>query len=83
MTVNKFYSFSIRPNGIQMDFSRKDKLIENLLDYCLDVQYIAVHMNEREAFKKPNLNLKLKGKILNLSVKFLKFEVLKNRFKIN
>ena len=61
MTVNKFYSFSIRPNGIQMDFSRKDKLIENLLDYCLDVQYIAVHMNEREAYQKAELKLEVEG----------------------
>ena len=59
MTVSEFYSFSIRPKGIQLDFSRKDKLIGDLSDYCLDVQYIAVHMNEREAYQKAEIKIEV------------------------
>jgi len=59
MTVNEFYSFSIQPKGIQLDFSRKDKLIGDLSDYCLDVQYIAVHMNEREAYQKAEIKIEV------------------------
>ncbi len=60
MTVSKFYSFSIRPKGIAMDFSRKDKLIGDLSDYCLDVQYIAIHMNEVEAYQKAEIKIEVK-----------------------
>ncbi len=60
MTVSEFYSFSIRPKGIAMDFSRKDKLIGDLSDYCLDVQYIAIHMNEVEAYQKAEIKIEVK-----------------------
>jgi hypothetical protein len=59
MTVSEFYSFSIRPKGIAMDFSRRDKLLGELSDYCLDVQYIAVHMNEREAYQKAEIKIEV------------------------
>ncbi len=80
MTVSEFYSFSIRPNGIVMDFSNKEELIGELFEYCSDIQYIKVHMKH---IKKQRLRLKLKRKILNLFVKFLKLEVLRNSFQIN
>ena len=59
MTVSEFYSFSIRPKGIQLDFSRKDKLIGDLSEFCSDVQYIAVHMNEREAYQKSEIKIEV------------------------
>ncbi|RZD30990.1 MAG: hypothetical protein CXT77_03250 [uncultured DHVE6 group euryarchaeote] len=43
-----------------MDFSRKDKLIGDLSDYCLDVQYIAIHMNEVEAYQKAEIKIEVK-----------------------
>ena len=59
MTVNEFYSLSIRPKGIAMDFSRKTELLGELSDYCLSIQYIEVHMNEREAYQKAEIKLEL------------------------
>ena len=59
MTVNEFYFFSIRPKGIAMDFSRKSELLGDLSDYCLSIQYIEVHMNEREAYQKAEIKLEL------------------------
>jgi|TARA_Y100000310_G_scaffold41515_1_gene38828 hypothetical protein len=65
MTVNKFYSLSIRPKGIAMDFSRRDKLLGELSDYCLSIQYIEVHMNEVEAYQKAELKLEIDGENLD------------------
>jgi len=59
MTVSEFYSFSIRPKGIAMDFSRKTELLDELSDYCLSIQYIEVHMNEVEAYQKAEIKLEL------------------------
>ena len=59
MTVNEFYSFSIRPKGIAMDFSWKSELIDELSDYCLSIQYIEVHMNEREAYQKAEIKIEV------------------------
>jgi len=59
MTVNGIYSFSIRPKGIQMDFSRKDKLIGELSKFCFDVKYIAIHMNEVESYQKAEIKIEV------------------------
>jgi hypothetical protein len=59
MTVSEFYSFSIRPKGIAMDFSRKSELIGELSDYCLSMQYIEVHMNEHEAYQKAEIKIEV------------------------
>ena len=65
MTVNEFYSLSIRPKGIAMDVSRRDKLLGELSDYCLSIQYIEVHMNEREAYQKAELKLEIESENLD------------------
>ncbi len=65
MTVNEFYSFSIRPKGIAMDFSWKSELIDELSDYCLSIQYIEVHMNEVEAYQKAELKLDVESENLD------------------
>ncbi len=61
MTVSEFYSFSIRPRGLCRDFSRRAELIKDLSEYCIDLQYIEVHMNEREAYQKAELKLEIEG----------------------
>ena len=60
MTVNDSYTFSIQPKGIAMDFSRKTELIGELSEYCSDIQYIAIHMNEVEAYQKAEIKLEVK-----------------------
>ena len=59
MTVSEFYSFSIRPKSMMMDFSNKEKLIGVLSEYCSDIQYIKVHMNEREAYQKAEIKIEV------------------------
>lgn len=59
MTVNEFYSFSIRPRGLCRDFSHKEKLIGDLSEYCINLQYIEVHMNEVEAYQKAELKIEI------------------------
>ena len=48
-----------------MDFSRRDKLLGELSDYCLSIQYIEVHMNEVEAYQKAELKLEIDGENLD------------------
>ena len=60
MTVSEFYSFSIRPKSMMMDFSNKEELIGELSEYCSDIQYIAIHMNEVEAYQKAEIKIEVK-----------------------
>jgi hypothetical protein len=59
MTVSEFYSFSIRPKGIQIDFSRKKEILNKLSEHCSDIQYIGVYMNEVEAYQKAEIKLEV------------------------
>ena len=45
---------------MMMDFSNKEKLIGELSEYCSDIQYIAIHMNEVEAYQKAEIKIEVK-----------------------